>query len=219
MEEYKVKILDIDWATHDVRRIVTEKPEGYTFSPGQATTVAINKPGLEQENRPFTFTSINDDDILEFIIKVYEPDGITEKIGKLKKGDELFIHDVFGTIHYKGEGYFIAGGVGVTPFISMLRQLKKDGAVNNNKMLFSNKKAKDIIHKNELKEIQGDKLILTLTREDNKNYLQGRIDKAFLKKHINDFNKYFYVCSTPEMTKQTVAALKELGVHEEKIIQ
>ena len=45
-------------------------------------------------------------------------------ISKLKPGDDLIIRDVWGAISYKGEGVFIAGGAGVTPFISIFRDLK-----------------------------------------------------------------------------------------------
>jgi predicted ferric reductase len=44
-----------------------------------------------------------------------------KRIRKLKHGDELIIRDVWGAIEYKGEGVFIAGGAGVTPFIAILR--------------------------------------------------------------------------------------------------
>jgi predicted ferric reductase len=47
-----------------------------------------------------------------------------KKLGKLKH--ELIIRDVWGAIEYKGEGVFIAGGAGVTPFIAILRQLQAD---------------------------------------------------------------------------------------------
>jgi len=43
---------------------------------------------------------------------------------KLVKEDELILHDVFGAISYMGEGVFIAGGAGITPFISIFRYLK-----------------------------------------------------------------------------------------------
>ena len=43
---------------------------------------------------------------------------------KPKKDDELILHDVFGAIAYKGEGIFIAGGAGVTPFICIFRYLQ-----------------------------------------------------------------------------------------------
>ena len=66
-----VKILDLLSLTHDVKQFKVEKPEGYSFIPGQATEVAINKEGWKQEKRPFTFTSLPEDDHLEFVIKSY----------------------------------------------------------------------------------------------------------------------------------------------------
>jgi ferredoxin-NADP reductase len=54
----------------------------------------------------------------------------------LHAGDELILHDIWGAIHYKGEGTFIAGGAGVTPFIAIFRQLQKDGKIGNNKLIF-----------------------------------------------------------------------------------
>ena len=121
MVGYSVKIESIDKITHDVIRIVTTKPFGYKFIPGQATDVSINKEGWEEKKKPFTFTNLPDENHLEFTIKTY-PDhkGFTNQLRKLKKEDELILHEVFGAISYKGPGVFIAGGAGVTPFISIL---------------------------------------------------------------------------------------------------
>jgi ferredoxin-NADP reductase len=61
------------------------------------------------------------DDYLEFTIKMYDnpPASPTAKI--CTGGDEFEISDAWGAIEYKGEGVFIAGGAGVTPFISIFR--------------------------------------------------------------------------------------------------
>ena len=150
-EEHIVRITNIESVTHDVRRYQFEKPQGYTFKPGQATEVAINKEGWKEERRPFTFTSLNTDPYLEFTIKSYnDHPGVTNELGKLKVSDELIIHDVWGAIEYKGPGYFIAGGAGITPFIAILRQLHKDGKLGKNKLFFSNKTSNDIIIRDEL---------------------------------------------------------------------
>jgi ferredoxin-NADP reductase len=110
MESHNVKILEIEKVTHDVVRIKTEKPAGYTFIPGQATEVAVNDKEWMNEKRPFTFTNLPGDDHLEFTIKTYPAhNGITNRLLKLIPGDELIIHNVWGAIHYKGKGLFIAG--------------------------------------------------------------------------------------------------------------
>ncbi len=49
---------------------------------------------------------------------------MTNELLHLEINDELILHDVYGAISYKGEGVFIAGGAGVTPFISILRHLE-----------------------------------------------------------------------------------------------
>ena len=125
-EEHIVKILEIEYVTHNVKRFKLRKPNSYKFKPGQATDIVINLPDWKVERRPFTFTSLNDWDTLEFTIKIYDDhNGVTHELGKLHAGDELILHDVWGAINYKGEGTFIAGGAGVTPFIAIFRQLQK----------------------------------------------------------------------------------------------
>jgi hypothetical protein len=217
--DHKVKILDIKKITHDVKEFVTEKPEGMTYSPGQATVVSVNKPGLEEEKRPFTFTSLNDNENLEFIIKIYHNlHGVTDKMDELKVGDELIINGPWGAINYKGPGYFIAGGAGITPFIAIFRQLRKEGKVSGNKLFFSNKTKDDIILEDELKETLGDDAIFTLTREKHQDYHHGHIDEEFLKNHVDDFNKHFYVCGTPEMTKSINETLQKLGASSDSLV-
>src|SRR5690349_11905197 len=109
MEPAIVKILKVEPVTHNVRRFTLERPEGLTFVPGQAADISINTPEMKDEKRPFTFTGLAEWDHLEFTIKIYtDHNGVTNHLGKLKAGDQLIIHDVFGAIRYYGEGVFIA---------------------------------------------------------------------------------------------------------------
>ena len=221
----KVKIKKIEPVTHDVKRIAIEKPKGFKFTAGQATEVSINKSGWEDKKRPFTFTSLNEDPDLEFIIKGYSlkkyPDhsGVTEKIHKLKVGDELIINEPWGTINYKGLGVFIAGGAGITPFIAIFRKLTKDKKLKGNKLIFSNKEARDVILEPELKEIFDDnELALTLTREKKDGYEHGRIDAEFLEKHAGDFSQNFYVCGPKQMVKDLREILEKLGASADSLV-
>ena len=137
MESHILKIKSINEVTHDVVRIVLDKPINYTFTPGQATEVAINKEQWREKRRPFTFTCLPDDDYLEFTIKTYTSHkGVTNEILHLKPGEELILHDVWGAISYKGEGIFIAGGAGITPFLSIFRYLRSKNEINNNMLIF-----------------------------------------------------------------------------------
>src|SRR3954469_23931735 len=171
---YKIKILKILQVTHDVKQFTCEKPAGYVFKPGQATDVSINKPEWDNEKRPFSFTSLNEETHLQFTTKIYrDHPGVTNELDKLIVNDELIIDDAWGAIEYKGPGYFIAGGAGITPFIAILRQLNKDNQITGNTLFFSNKTAADIIYEEELKEILGRNAINVLSREQTAGYESG----------------------------------------------
>lgn len=219
MESHIVKLLSVTPVTHDVKRFRFGKPEGYSFVPGQATEVAGNKPGWEDQRRPFTFTSLNEENYLEFTIKEYaEHNGVTHQLHQLTAGDELIIHDVWGAIEYKGPGYFIAGGAGITPFVAILRQLKKDGKTAGNTLFFSNKTAQDVIYEEELKTILGGDAHFILSREEKEGYIHGRLDRDFLQSNINDFSKHFYVCGPDPMIAAINDQLTELGASAEVLV-
>jgi ferredoxin-NADP reductase len=219
MEEHIVKILNIEPVTHDVKRFHVEKPEGYSFKPGQATEVSINVPSLRNEKRPFTFTSLNSSPFLEFTIKIYsQRNGITNELGKLKPGAELILRDVWGDISYRGEGIFIAGGAGITPFISILRDIKAKKEISDNILIFANKTKEDIINECELRNLLGKGFINILSDEKAEGYYHGKIDEDFLKSNLPVFFKNFYLCGPPPMMDSVLLHLKNLGVSSESII-
>jgi ferredoxin-NADP reductase len=214
-----VKILDIRQVTHDVKSFRFEKPAGYQFVPGQATDVSINRPEWTEEKRPFTFTSLNADPYLEFTIKRY-PDhhGVTDQLHRLAPGDELIIRDVWGVIEYKGPGYFIAGGAGITPFLSILRQLHKDKKTGGNTLFFSNKTSADVIYEHELAAILGAQTRFILTKEDKDGYEHGYINENFIKKNVTDLSKHFYVCGPDPMIQAIAGILEKSGANPDTVV-
>jgi hypothetical protein len=216
---YTQKILSITQVTHDVKCIRFKKPEGFEYVPGQATDVSVNKPGWENEKRPFTFTSLNEDPYLEFTIKGYpEHKGVTEQVHHLQVGDELIIDDPWGTISYKGVGYFIAGGAGITPFMAILRQLHKEGKLAGNKLFFSNKTDADIIYQHELEQMLGDNAVFVITDDTNTTHVHGIINEQFLKKQVDDFSKHFYVCGPDPMIKAITEILEKNGAKPDAVV-
>ena len=219
MEEHIVRILSIKDVTHNVRSYQISKPAGYRFEPGQATEVSINKSNWKDERRPFTFTSLNEWPHLEFTIKSYtDHPGVTNELRTLIPGDELIIRDVWGAIAYKGEGYFIAGGAGITPFIAILRQLKKDNKINSNQLYFSNKTSSDIILHDELDKILGSNAHYIVTDENNVQVAKKYIDREFLVSEIKDFKKPFYVCGPDKMISDITRILTELGADPDSVV-
>ena len=214
-----VKILSAEYVTHDVRRFRLEKPADYSFTPGQATELSVNKDDWKDKRNPFTFTCLTDAPYLEFTIKIYpEHQGVTNQLGLLNPGDELILRESWGAIEYKGPGYFIAGGAGITPFIAILRQLHLEGKARDNKLFFSNKTDEDIILKNELKDILGDNVHFTVTRQKDSQHDQRRIDSNFLKAEVADFSKHFYICGPDPMITELTSTLEQLGANADALI-
>jgi len=212
MSEHVVKVLEAKFITHDVKKFTVEKPEGYNFIPGQATDVSINQPAWKSQLRPFTFTNLRDSKSLEFMIKIYnEQNGVTKELGRTNAGDELILHDVFGAIQYKGPGVFIAAGSGITPFISIFRELYRHNLINGNRLIYVNKTSEDIIMGQELFKMLKKNFINVLTRENTIGYVGKRIDRKFLIENIMDFSQHFYVCGPEDFVRDINKYLVELG--------
>jgi len=220
MNSHIVKIISIKYITHDVLKIVTERPQHYNFTPGQATEISINKKGWENHKNPFTFTCLPDSDYLEFNIKTYPSrKGVTNELLKLEKDDELILHDVFGAIAYKGEGVFIAGGAGVTPFISIFRYLQSKNEIGDNKLIFANKTEADIILEEEFKKLLNTNFINILSDEMSDKYAHGKITEDFLKTYINNSHKNVYICGPEPMMDAIEKQLAHLKIDKKLIIK
>ena len=136
---------------------------------------------------------------------------------KLKKADELILHEVFGAISYKGEGVFIAGGAGVTPFISILRDLHEKNIIGNNILIFANKTKADILLEQEFADLLGKNFINILSDEKAEGYANGQITEDFLKAYVNDTTQHVYVCGPPPMMEAVQKQLSSLHVSKKAI--
>ena len=215
-----VKIISTRYVTHNVKQFRLEKPDGFTFTPGQATELSINQDGWKDKKNPFTFTCLTDDPYLEFTIKIYpdSEEGVTYQLSKLNIGDELILRDAWGAIEYKGPGYFIAGGAGITPFIAILRHLNKEGKLAGNKLFFSNKTDKDIILADELKSMLGPDALFLISGQKDSVHDTRRINEAFLKTEVSDFTKHFYICGPDAMVEQINGILTGLGARADLVV-
>lgn len=216
---HTAKILHTEYITPDVKRFSVQRPAHYDFVPGQATDVAINKPGWTDQRRPFTFTSLPSARNLELIIKIYEKhDGVTKQLALLHAGDELLLHEVYGTIQYKGPGFFIAGGAGVTPFIAILRTLHHKEKLRGHTLLVSNRTATDVILDDEFTKLLGKHFLKVFTRDHVIGFREKRIDRDTLITLVQDFDQHFYVCGPDDFVKDINGMLTSLGAASESLV-
>lgn len=222
---FSVKILEIKPLNHNVKKFRVEKPANYDYVQGQATELAVNSPGYTDKFRPFTFTSLNTDSYLEFIIKIYpvkdnpKHTGVTEKIGELEVGDEFLIRKPFGDIKYKGSGIFFAGGTGITPFYSIFKDLNKRNLSENNRLLFSNSFERDIFLKEELKNLLGkENISFTITQEKRQGCEYGRIDEEMIRELGVQVDSFYYVCGPGPFQQSMMKILDKFNIPKKNIV-
>lgn len=217
---YRITLQSIEPVTHNVNRLTFDRPEGYDFEPGQATEFALDREGWRDEARPFTFTSMPGEDRLEFVIKSYpDHDGVTEQIGQMQAGDTALIGDAWGAIEDKGDGVFIAGGAGVTPFIPILRRkLEEKGTLEGNTLVFSNQRERDIILREEWESMPGLRCHWTVTDEKGSPLARGMIDSEMLREFVDPKRDICYICGPKPMVRAMPDKLGKLGVPQERIV-
>ncbi|NDV99752.1 FAD-binding oxidoreductase [Salipiger sp. PrR002] len=220
----KLTLQSIESLTHDVHHLVFDKPEGLEFTPGQAIDMALDRDGWREEKRPFTFTSLPGEGTLEFVIKSYPEsadghDGVTERIGKMQPGDTVLVEEPWGAIEGKGDGVFIAGGAGVTPFIAILRKkLAENGTLAGNTLVFSNKTEADIILRESFEQMAGLDTRFIVTDEEQSPLHREKIDAELLAGVVSADRDVCYVCGPDPMLDDMAAALKSIGVSEDRIV-
>jgi len=122
---------------------------------------------------------------------------------------------------------FIAGGIGVTPFRSMIKYLIDKKEKRDITIFYSQKTFNDFAYVNDLDEAEkelGIKTIYTLTEKNlvptNWNGETGFIDMTMIKKYISDYNDRCYFLSGPHtMVVNFEKTLKNIGIKNSRIIK
>ncbi|WP_353473092.1 FAD-binding oxidoreductase [Salipiger sp. H15] len=220
----KLTLQSIEPLTHDVHRLVFDRPPGLAFEPGQAMDMALDRDGWREERHPFTMTSLPGEDHLEFVIKSYPESaeghaGMTARIGRMSPGDSVLVEEPWGAIEDRGDGVFIAGGAGVTPFIAILRRkLEARGTLEGNTLVFSNKAEADIILRGEFEAMPGLKSVFVVTGEEESPHYRERIDGELLAQLVEPGRDLCYVCGPDPMLDDMTGALRGIGVDEARIV-
>lgn len=215
-----VEVRAIEHLTHDVVHLTFDKPAGYTFTPGQAADIAIDRPGWAETLSCFTFTSLPEEDHLEFVIKTYPSrKRVSNELLSVKPGEKLWLHDPFGDISYQGPGLFIAGGAGITPFLAILKGLEKRGEVGQNTLIFGNRTKGDIILEDYFRGLLGDRFVNVLSEEEVAGYGHGYVTADIIQAHQAAGLDHYYLCAPPPMQAAVKKALAGLGVKPEQVVQ
>lgn len=224
--KFTAKIKKVKKETHDVLTFVLDKPDDFTFTAGQYCLLTFDK---RKEQRPFTFASSPTFDKIEITFKIMRD--FTVDMADLKKGDELTIDGPKGETYnfdesVKEDIVFLSGGSGVTPHISALRYAIDKNLENKFTMIFSNRKKKDIIFRDELQKLnekENVQVVNTLTKEEPGDWggggeETGYIDEDMIEKYVDDKkDKLWYICGPPPMMDAMEKLLKQMDIPDDKV--
>lgn len=205
--------------------------EEVDFIPGQYFFVTLPEIGYQDEKglrRHITVvTSPNEKGVLGFATRMRES-AFKRSLGELPVGAEVEVEPPKGSFGLPEDAsrplVFVAGGIGITVFRSMLRYIREEGLSHRVTLIYSNRDRESTAFLAELQELEEQisdfRLILTMTQDPGWEGETRKIDAQFFKDYLGeDLNQFtFLAAGPPAMVEAMQQALEDAGVKEENVI-
>jgi len=201
------------------------------FTPGQYFFVTLN-PGDETHKDELTHhfsivNSPNQEGVLVLTTRLRLDESLFKRtINEALIGDEVEIGKIAGSFVLPEDTgqpiVLIALGIGITPYISMLRWAMEENKPYEFTLIYSDNETESMAFLDELKQMEKDhsnlKLILTVTKEEGWQGEKRHVDGQFLADHLDDIeNKLYYVSGPPKVVEAVAGSLKKAGIAEDTI--
>lgn len=156
---------------------------------------------------------------------IKESGDFTATIGQTKPGDTALVDGPFGRFSYvlhpeERNLVFIAGGIGITPLMGMLRHIRDTRAERTVTLLYTNRSESDIVFRDELAAMERDgvaglKVTHVLSKpSDEWKGERGHLDEEKIKRLLgaDAARRSFYLCAPPALLQQTIRTLRKSHV-------
>lgn len=222
----RLRVTGVKQETHDTYTIALEPAHGKVLvhAPGQFWFLKLQRPGRRSEEHPFTISSSpTGEPPMTSTIK--ESGDYTKTIGVTRPGDGALVEGPYGRfslVYHEAEAFlFIAGGVGITPIMSMLRCLRDAADPRPAVLLYGNKTEQDIIFRRELDDM-GERLqVVHVLGQAPSHWAgpRGYVTEGLIRQHAGHVleRAHVYLCGPPPMMDKVIRALRALGVPDERI--
>ena len=193
------------------------------FTPGEYITVYLTISDIPTSRAYSLSSSPNLSLKNEYEITVKRVEGglvSNYMLDELKVGDKLDISNPSGNFGYnpvrdEKNVVAIAGGSGITPFMSLARAILEGMYDCNLTVFYSVKTYDDIIFRKEIEEINKKNknvcFIITLTREEKDGFLHGHLNKEMIEPYIKEFNTIL-MCGPKSIYKAMNEILNEFNI-------
>ncbi len=212
--------------TGDISLIKLKLEKEIEFKAGQfiQTIIQINNKKIR---RSFSIASSpKDREHIDLLVKSVNDGLITPLLLKIKKGEKLAIHGPFGFFRiiqpYPEEIIFIAAGVGVAPFRSMINDLLENEIDSKITLIFGFRTEKEYLLKNEWISLEEKhknfKILPVISRPKKRTQIfKGHVTDLIPKILKYSENLDFYICGPPIMISDTIKVLESLGFNKKQI--
>ncbi|MBS4008318.1 MAG: ferric reductase-like transmembrane domain-containing protein [Clostridium sp.] len=200
------------------------KGKQFAFKPGQFMYLRLLRKGKLSSSHPFTISSSPTWELLTVTPK--ELGDFTGTIKETEIGDLALIdapYGVFSFLNYECDRLaFIAGGIGITPFMSMLRYIYDHKIEKQVTVIWGNKDEEALCFQEELNkmalEMKNIEVIYVMSAQESWRGEKGRIDGKVIEKYVPDLaGCHFFLCGPPMLSLAVMKALREKGVPDKRI--
>jgi ferredoxin-NADP reductase len=232
MAKYISKLLERKEIAEGTMEFHFSKPEGFNYKPGQHIEITlINPPETDEEGNSRVLSLVSAPYEPNLIVATRMRDSAFKRVLKtMPIGGEVNIEGPYGSLILHSDStkpaVFIAGGIGITPFMSMIRYATKENLPHKIFLFYSNRRPEDTAYLEELKQKERENpnfhLIATMTQMENSKLPwhgeTGYINEAMIKKYIEDITKpIYYLAGPPAMVSAMREMLVKMGVIEDNI--
>ncbi|MDP3993915.1 MAG: oxidoreductase [bacterium] len=225
-----MRLLKKEKLSNNIFSFLFEPQKKFDFIPGQFLEWTLSHEHADSRGirRWFTISSSPTEEHI-WLTTRFADKGSTfkQKLKNMTEGDEIIVSGLAGDFVLPKDlsrpMVFIAGGIGITPFRSMVKYLLDKDLTADIILLYSNRTAADAVFKEIFEEANnrfGLKTVYTVTDETPPGW-QGRsgfIDQEFIKAEVPDYQKRLFYISGPEpMVESFEKMLGSMGVREENI--
>ncbi len=202
-----------------------KKPKGFRFKPGQAVDLAIEDPGeVDQAGsiRSLSIASAPEDPELRLAFRLRDT-AFKREAARLQPGaDNLSLDGPFGSLTLRRQTdrplVFLAGGIGITPFVSMFRHISRSGSGHRATLLYSFRYRETAAFLEELTGWAEGQAGLELVPVETAGDPARHIGPDLLRRHLNDSARpVFYSAGPPNFVREIADRLEELAVEEDDI--